>query len=246
MKFYYYFPQTVSRDVVADFLAARFDAPAAANELRRGPDDGPGVMYAQAPADGARDVYRPDQQAWRRVGPVWIGWYHDAQPGPADLARPESFTAYPARLGDGREWRIPVARTFPAGCPLPDCLVMDEDGHVSRETLAAYAHLSRHADRVWSIVCRDNAIDSGDTTPVEPMSDREAFEICTDILAAAYRVGPEEIALLGLLTTTGRQLIYAYFVDLPAYLDQVAGDPAAKKNDRACDDAPPPATSPES
>jgi hypothetical protein len=197
---------------------------------------------------GAEIGYFPDRQNWRRipesvrsvapagsVGDVWVGFYTAALPTPEELRRPDALTGHAVELGDGRGWVIPVARAHAETdgelvyqCALPRCVGLDESGEWSRESVVPrYARLWSVAERWWAELGEQIAALAGkepDADGADGESGGLAFDFpgaidaAIECLATNYRVGPAEVAALGLLTDQNVAEILNAVVDWPTWV----------------------------
>jgi hypothetical protein len=211
-------------------------APLACRECALGPEGRPGVLLAAAAPEGLG--FYPQRQRWMRLTgglllvPTFVGLETAAPPTPADLARPEQIDGYRVVLGDGNPWVIPVARRFPAGTCLPESLALGPDGKLIREVLPAYAGAWRLAQEVCADLASDGAEYGDPGLEPQAMTDARAFVVACEVLALNYRVGPDEVGLLRLLTTRTLPAVLSWFVEYPAYLaaQQARAEADAKKN----------------
>lgn len=191
------------------------------SQVRAGPDglDGPGGWVMSIAGDAA-PAFHGDRQVWRsfegeRLGSAgWFGW-PDPQhpevrrglggpPTPEQLVRSRIIPGHAVRLGDGREWIIPVARNAGGVCTLPIRMARErnpQDGQmrwVTRSVHDRHAALWGMAQRVW-----DTASGEGQ------MSMEEAAEMACRALAENYRICPALIEAMELFTTeTYREVLY--------------------------------------
>lgn len=121
-------------------------------------------------------------------GRAFIGIHPNDPPGPDDLARTKQQKGEMLRLEDGSDWLIPIARQ------LPCVLGLDDDGAVSKCVVARYRKFWEDAYRSveWFTV------NEADETTINTT---EGYTFACDALAVNYRICPDLVALLGLLTT---------------------------------------------
>ena len=106
-------------DVLLDVSAVPKECVVA--ECRSGPDGKAGCVLIPVPVH--RELpgklgYDPDSQVWRPSGSgpstldsgLFLGWYRDAVPRPADLERTQQIAGWEIRDAYGDTWSIPVAR----------------------------------------------------------------------------------------------------------------------------------------
>lgn len=194
-----------------------------------GPDGQAGVVLGlsdAAPVHAAGDV------RWTRMAglAVWLGLLNAAPPGPADLARPEGLPGHRVRLGDGAEWLIPAARLVRGGTLLPQALVRAQGAWTRGDVLPAWRDLWDGACRVWDalyggLAAADEAEETDEPAnpagPPKPvrLTLSDECDLAVRAIAANYRVGPDEVSALGLLTTTTQLAVLKALVDWPALLD---------------------------
>jgi len=220
--FCYFLPniKRVERAELAEFgLLDRLDANCHQRQAATGPTGSAGLVVSMSSALG----YYRDRQKWvpSQCGKYWIGY---EQPLTAsDLARVEQLDGHSVRLEDGSDWLIPVARSFVNGCVLPQSLALGPDGSVVTEVLPRYVAFSKRAESIWENFIADCKTQSGE--PVETVEPSESFtvadyfNIAVEALALNYRVGPQEVSLLRLLTTANVLRIAQAIIDVPTLLE---------------------------
>jgi len=187
-------------------------------EIERGPENRDGCMVAagQRPPE-----FNAAVQTWMRVDVpgkkpdvYFIGIENNAAPpGPDDLNTPFQIDGYGTRLGDGRVWYVPrVLRWDTEKCEhqsaLPQALIrriVDGRPRVLREIQPAYKLLDEIGRRTWESYL------SGVAVPYE-----QVFHDVTALLSANYRIGVDEISLLGLLDDESLQEVLSLAIDMPA------------------------------
>jgi hypothetical protein len=118
-------------------------------------------------------------------------------PAPADLERDTGLAGYPITLGDGNSWRVPLLRRWDNHslthvCALPQSIQrrpMGGKGSFVPTVRPEFAELHAIADSIFERFLANATI-----------STDELFTRVAELLAVNYRVGPEEVELLGLLT----------------------------------------------
>lgn len=159
--------------------------------------------------------FQPERQAWLQGGARWWVGLEDAQlpPGPDDLVRELGLEGYELELGDGRLWRAPRILRWdieklehqPA---IPRMLtrVPAETGgfKFAYEVPEAFKPVLKIAQRSFEDHVHERSV------PIERL-----FEDASALLSANYRIGPAEVALLGLLDEGNAQQILALSFDLP-------------------------------
>ncbi len=148
---------------------------------------------------GARPAsYNPATQTWLESDGFWVGIEDKAfAPGPQDLIREVGFSGLDMVLADGQTWKVPVLRRWnPKECQhvsaLPQTMQprRGADGKMRVELAVSseYKALDDLAEWIWASYC--NQV----TLPLDDLLVK-----CTQLLSANYRLGIEEIGLLGLL-----------------------------------------------
>ena len=206
------------------------------NHARVSLKDGLPVALGAAPEEqdvvcvGTGEVkYLGDRQEWRRVeyegaGAWWLGWMKDAVPGPSDLVRETIVEGYPVRLRDGKDWLVPVARSYLVGTRLPQVLRLNPKGEVAGEVVPEYADLFERTCEVAAAAYGEGKLE---------MEQKDAFALVTDALSVNYRVYLAEVSELGLQDTAVRTQIMRALIDMPACEDWVKeqNEAALKKAD---------------
>jgi hypothetical protein len=170
---------------------------------------GPIIAHPDASPVG----YYPDRQKWEPFpddSGIWLGWFTDKpMPGPDDLKRVQVVGKYAARLGDGRDWSVPLAMTPDkdgkrSDTPfLPKTRRLRRDGTIEKRPSREYEALYLMADELWDAF--QNQIE---------LSDAREWAICAEALRLNYRISHAEISALGLLTDSGIRRIAFGVVDM--------------------------------
>lgn len=168
----------------------------------RTPSGGPGtIMCDQSRLEPFDMAFHPDEQFWRkRPGDdcVWIGYYKESPPTPANLARHKQLAGDSMQLADGNQWQVPRF-WWHAGedgfrLQLPRYYDLDEQGQwVYGDVDEEYAHLKALADRLLAAIYFASADDT-----IPPFTTIEALETAPKLLAINYVVSPIECAILRL------------------------------------------------
>src|SRR5574343_1519513 len=113
----------------------------ACNQIHNGPDGGSGTLLLPARAGandtGAKALYKPDRQTWRKCGAFWFGWWNDDKPSPASLRRKERYGVNSAiLLNDGNHWEFTPVNA------LPRAFGMDADGNFTMTPQARFARFN--------------------------------------------------------------------------------------------------------
>jgi hypothetical protein len=219
-QFLYYIPGASLRtldDVNRVGLGYAFEVQPSSCGCNTGPDAKSGTTIS-ADMDGVG--YYPDRQTWRKIPGIdaWLGWYTDAMPGPADLERKKQIPGELVRLGDGRDWLVPVAiewreiqndaiPLFPL-CRLPRVFHL-EDTAVWRpgETIARYKPLEELG---WQFL---DAIYGKEKYHDIALTDSWACQASVCALAFNYRIAELEASVLGLVESDMLQAIARVITD---------------------------------
>jgi hypothetical protein len=196
------------------------------------PFGGEGVIFADPEAVSKVGFY--PGQTWRPCPgrPFWVGYYDEARPGPADLARGRQLAGHYVRLADGADWLVPVARgwsddeTNPGWFhAVPRLAAIDEAGEwISGDVVPEFRQLWELAVAYWdaraeAAAAVTDAGGEGARAAVElridtfgGLLDAAAFALGTN-----YRLSKWEIAALGLFDTSSPQAILDAVVDGPTF-----------------------------
>jgi hypothetical protein len=219
-------------------LAYAFDAEQGCARVgAAGPDGERGLIvgYGNAAAIG----YYPSAQTWRRMtglrargGPApvpWVGFYREDRPQPEHLERRERLPGHPVRLLDALEWHVPVARAVADTDSLafiqnlPAASTIDDQGlWQPGAVLPAFAGLWELAERWWDAVIGaqlEPEEGEGTETRRAVLQFEELHDGAVRALAANYRLGRDEVALLGLLDARTAAAVLNALVDLPTLLE---------------------------
>jgi hypothetical protein len=163
-----------------------------------------------------------DEQKWEKLpgSELHVGYWKDAKPKPADLARAERIAGHAVKLGDGQEWIVPLVRSFDRATlktvsTLPCYMTVDDNGDWHRgDVLEQYAHL-------WAVTQPiDESLMAEYVTGDEPPAGEiDIFKTVVVLLQTNYVVGPGELSLLRAFTNEGRCYAAAMAsCDWPAYM----------------------------
>ncbi|MFQ5493764.1 MAG: hypothetical protein ACE5EX_00120 [Phycisphaerae bacterium] len=185
-----------------------------------GPAEGRGVIVSRGDHGCA---YKPDVQSWSGpFGPmaVWIGFYRNDRPGPAELARNRQLRGHEVELLDGRRWMVPAAIYAPSALVIVGGELVHKPLEVKR----------RLWGRVEEISEQFFATNGDGGVPWE-----RSLEIAAEALAVNYRVSADsagEMSALELISTDNIGQILEALMDLPRIASELQAD--AKKKDTAC------------
>lgn len=209
--FLYYIPGAagVNPDTLKEFgLALRLSLGWKVTQWLSGPA-GAGALVANL-----RDLpqYEESAQTWLDCGAWWVGYENAQKPGPLDLQRELCHEGYRLGLLDNNEWTIPRLRawnvqTLDFDCNLPQSLV-PRGGKVIRKvqpSCEALDNLGR--DLVHAF------------THQEEWDTAKLLNVCAQLLSANYRLGAEEIGLLGLFDIPQALCAVRLAIDEPMLLE---------------------------
>lgn len=199
----------------------------------RGPEGLTGLIFR---GDGKNGGYDPACQAWRKGPKVdgetryWVALpTNEPKPGPAELARPRQISGEPVRLRDGKDWIVPIARSFVRGSTLPKELALGEDGETwAPADLPEYMGLCRHAERFFAMWEEAASRESEDERGIR-LDFKDGMAIVVEALRVNYRVGPAEVSMLRLCTDVEMFEVTRAICDLPAF-ERVLVDRAKKES----------------
>lgn len=192
--------------------------------VHTGPDGGPGVILSDASScDITASRYVASQQTWteRHGGDgVQIGYYTDHPPTPSELARQNQLPGQVVEFADGHSYQIPVARKWLEfdgrqvwDCALPRALRRNDAGQwVPGTVVGKYA-------RLWDMV--GGYLEAKETALREAAADEGqvyfSYEAINDLAIGAllinYRLGPDELEIMGLYTDDVRSRIARVLTD---------------------------------
>ena len=160
-----------------------------------GPENQAGQLLVVEPSPGsggqAADPpgYRPDEQTWLKLPAepqaegepefVWIGWYKQRPPGPKDLVRDETIDGHRVKLGDGRDWLVPVIHAPVTN--LPQSFFPAADGMILRPVIRYRALMERTAAFV-------DQIEAAVAKKADWPSNTECFDFVAQVLRVNYRL----------------------------------------------------------
>ncbi len=196
-----------------------------------GPDSQPGTILTVHHKDDPATGYFPDAQTWRKADDAeyWLGWYNAAPPQPADLERSQQLAGHSIRLGDGNDWLVPVARSFPYGISLPQSLSLGAGGNIAAAIIPRYAAFGEKAAQLWDVFIAECEAADSDAETQQTMPAVERMQLAIEALAFNYRIGRHECNALGLLTTDNLSEVLGAVIDQPTIIEHMRAD--AKKND---------------
>jgi hypothetical protein len=192
-----------------------------------GPADANGVIIARKAA--GEFGYYPDKQTWRkRPGDdVHVGFYTDRKPGPEDLLRPDALPGHPVTLADGNAWLVPVVRSFADSSgeivpllKLPAKAELGDDGKWTGGQVVDRHQPLLSAAQWWLQVVFSGADQQAAETALRVTFDfDQACQHAVSLLAANYRMGAVEAALLGIFDQELVANILNAAVDLPGFVE---------------------------
>ena len=184
----------------------------------QGPDGSNVVVLG---AGAAREVtYAKEKQRWARSlnDKYWVGYWLEARPTAAELARDDQIDGHRVRAG-GDEWLIPTARVFPVGTRLPEAILLGPGGTVYKRPLEKYAAFSARAEVLWEDFCRQLGWSEGD----QEMSPADDVAMVVEAMSLNYRLGEDEVNALELLTTANIEQVLFSIVDAQSLAEHLDG-----------------------
>lgn len=152
--------------------------------------------------------YAPERQKWEKHAHFWLGMETELPPGPMDMVREFGFAGYEVLLGDDALWRVPLLRRWNRELcqhvsALPKCM-RSVDGQIRETVNPKYEIHDEIAEQIWNSFLVEEALTL-----------EQLFTKCAALLAINYRVGPEELSLLGLLDEPIALKMLGLSIDLP-------------------------------
>lgn len=192
----------------------------------RGPDNSDGVVVAaRTSGDGGAPGYYPDKQVWRNCGGYWLGATRGELPGQDELRHKEQLPGHSVELADGSEWLMPYAIVAPGTLALPRIFGVDADGNDALSVHPRYQDFADKAERFWNAV--------GDSAGAQITANYdELLALAVSGLSLNYRVGENELRMLGVLDTSNIWQLCFAAIDWPSFesmLDELVD--AQKKTD---------------
>jgi hypothetical protein len=189
-----------------------------------GPGGSGGVVMASAEhCAPSRVRYVPAEQEWIKADGYWIGQWKDEKIGPADLLRRELLDGHFVELADGQKWLCPIARSHGLEGDsirwyhnrLPRSVAIGSDRKWHRgEVIPRYRRLWQLNLSWWDVrvasVPADSAVGDMITFDFDGL-----HESAAECLAVNYRLGPDEISLLGLFDSESARKILDALIDMP-------------------------------
>ncbi len=179
------------------------------SECLHGPAGGGCIVAAGA----AGAAYVPASQRWLEGEKFWVG-IEDANfpPRPADLERVGGIDGYELKLGDDNLWRVPLIHAWDQKEALhrpnlPQIMVPVSAGGISKMQVRVHPEFeAAHAiaGRVFEMFAAQASI-----------SLEQLFADAAAVLGVNYRIGSQEIGLLGLLDAATAARVLALCIDVP-------------------------------
>jgi hypothetical protein len=180
------------------------------SECLKGPGGGSGCIVTAGPG-GAE--YLPERQRWLEGEKFWVG-IEDASfpPRPQDLEREAGIDGYELELLDNNVWRVPLVHAWDEKRAqhrpnLPQVMAPVIESGNTRMQIRVQAEF----EAVHELAGRIFQAFAGQAT----VSLETLFSDAAAILGVNYRIGPEEIGLLGLLNESLAARVLALSIDLP-------------------------------
>lgn len=196
-----YFAERVTKAKPEDIgLGYAFDAKPTTSPVEGGPGGVPGLLIA-AKAEAIR--YLPDEQVWEQINEsLHVGYEKSDKPTPADLERREQLGGKRLKMADGNEWMVPRLRLW-AGefgwvTALPSRMKRKGGEWVAGDVLPEHAESESLGTKLLDRMIEAHE-QSGLPDATVGMSYADAADYVSRVLAINYRVGPDELSLLGAL-----------------------------------------------
>lgn len=233
MRFAYYIPQLAHNDATEEKLVElglgdRFrDCFGRLSHLHiartqiiaRGPDDGAGAwIYAK---DDNKDAlpWKPDGSWESQLSDnvlFYLCWQKGPQHEPELLKRRKIVEGCDVEMLDGKAWHCPTIRKAFA-VPNLQCVYERKNGDVFRNVVPSQAELWRKSG-VWAAEYFGSGLDEA-----------KLVDIATTCLSLNYRVGDEELRILGVLGYDGMRRALEVAIDLDFVRESAEG--GQKKSD---------------
>lgn len=233
MDFLYFVPGGTRE--VPDALRYAFEQPPVFVAVTgEGPSQTPGMVIAAGTylKQAHRVGYYPEQQTWR-LDPstkAWVGFYTNEPPTEFELRRSRMVSGHWIELGNGEQWMIPLCRAFVEGAnglrhveKLPRSMDVDDSGQwVFGDVLPRFRRIW-DASKTWYDAFAESleaAKRDGDYLNVElqGVSIAQAGDWALELIAANYRVGKIEVAILRLIDDDTRPEILNLSIDTPYFM----------------------------
>lgn len=205
------------------------------------PSGVPGCVFVDSTRQEGRTAgYHPDRQTWRELPaadnrpPLWLGYWTDAKPTPAQLARTELLDGPELLLADGNRWQVPIVRSYDEvsrtyQCELPAYLDYDAAGRPVRGEV-----IEKHR-RLWELTAPIASRHFADGSEGEDGSEAEAeqqlYAAVVALLQANYVVDLPELVQLRAIADEASlataALVSCRYDVLVRWIDELG----AKKND---------------
>ena len=181
---------------------------------------GAGCIFASG-RDDTRLRYDPDKQRWEKSitgkgGGYWIGYWLDAKPTAAELARDNQIDGHRIAV-EGDDWLVPCARVFPEGTRMPRAMALGADGKVYGQVMSKYRAFCKQAEVLWDDLYRLIGWMEGD----EVLDAAAKFQMVVDALGFNYFIGVDELNALEILTTDNIERFLWAIVDGAALVEHV-------------------------
>jgi len=184
-----------------------------------GPEGMTGGMLV-APFPGVRVPGKQDHyRGWNKMGDCWINVRENI--APEELARPDGVPGYMVELGDGNQWRIPVALLDAPHFSMPRYETVDEEGKWTWKVAEKFEFITALAQEIWESITDKGSI---------PMADEVRIRnACTAVIAVNYNLTAYECAAMQLLTREAYASILRAVVDAPGFEEVCAFYQEGKK-----------------
>ena len=200
-------------------IAAQVDT----GDTPTGPDGKGGLLFGWLDSIQNRFGFLPDQQTWipsaasgdRATGAYWVGLWNEDAPTEEDLRRPDHRAGSWVTLGDGGKWLVPTLGTLDRHPRLqPDGSLqwcIDEAFNwlvtdLEKREATGVTRTTQNGQEVRSFIYDD---------------EKDFWFLCR-LLQINYRLTPEVVSHLGLLTRVTIRAMVATMMDMVLVEDDAA------------------------
>lgn len=213
MRFLLYVPGTSHDGSPHDILSSVGLGEIAQGVDTRVVDDGPigtGLLFGWLSSTQNQFDFFPDRQTWSpastqwggELGRYWVGIWNDDPPTETDLRRPDHRAGVQIELGNNESWSIPTPNT------LERYPRFDDDGKLFWACDEQFNWLTTDLEKrkASGLITRE---ENGKTITSFVYDDESDFEFMCRLLQINYRVTPEVVAQMNLLSETAIRNIIA-------------------------------------
>jgi hypothetical protein len=163
--------------------------------------------------------YTDNGYKWQEIAGCWVGIKNNLDP--EDIAvEIGGVPGYMVKLGDGKQWRVPVALIDTPRFSLPRFESLDEKGEWKWKVQERYRDMVEMADSLWQSI---------NESGVFSLEESDVRNICLMALAINYNINDIECSAMGLFTQEAYQGIIEAIVDKQGYREILEHLEAKKK-----------------